>query len=52
MEARLPSEALRLGREYAGSFSLLITDVVMPEMGEERAGGPVDALEPADEGAF
>jgi PAS domain S-box-containing protein len=32
LEASMPSMAERISREYAGSISLMLTDVVMPEM--------------------
>ena len=32
LEARLPGEAMHLSQQYPGPISLLIADVVLPEM--------------------
>ncbi|MBN1934599.1 MAG: response regulator, partial [Anaerolineae bacterium] len=46
LEASLPSEALRIGREHLGDIDLLITDVVMPEMGGRDLAEQMIALHP------
>jgi CheY-like chemotaxis protein len=46
IEARNGAEALELGREFAGSIQLLVTDVVMPKMSGRELGERLVAIHP------
>jgi len=43
---RLPKQALRLMQQYVGPVSLLVTDVVMPEMNGRELAAQITALRP------
>jgi CheY-like chemotaxis protein len=47
LEARHGDEALRISREYAGHIHLMITDVVMPNMGGAKLAGQLALERPA-----
>jgi CheY-like chemotaxis protein len=46
LEARRGVEALRLGTGYGGSIHLLLTDVVMPDMGGKALAEQIAATRP------
>jgi len=46
LQANSPAEALRLAREYGGGISLLITDVIMPEMNGRELANNLQLLYP------
>ena len=46
LAAATPEEALRLADEYAGKISLLITDVIMPEMNGRNLANALGKLSP------
>jgi PAS domain S-box-containing protein len=46
LEARSADEALRLAQEYAGPIHLLLSDVVMPQMGGVQLARRIAALRP------
>jgi two-component system, cell cycle sensor histidine kinase and response regulator CckA len=46
LEAKNGSEALALARAYAGSIDLMITDVVMPQMGGAKLAGELASDRP------
>ena len=46
LAASSPGEAIRLAEEFAGVISLLVTDVVMPEMNGRDLAGTFSSLYP------
>ena len=46
LEARHPGEALRLGAEHLGPIHLMVTDVVMPQMGGREVANRLASRRP------
>ena len=46
LDAALPSEALSLARDHAGTIDVLVTDVVMPQMNGVQAATAFRELRP------
>jgi PAS domain S-box-containing protein len=46
LESRSPADAVRIAQEFSGEIHLLLTDVVMPEMGGRELADRVQRLRP------